>query len=49
LTRLGDGSGKLGALAGKVDKGVEQAQKLAKTYNKIGQWCGLPAIPDAFL
>ncbi|MBP6732823.1 MAG: leucine-rich repeat domain-containing protein [Chitinophagales bacterium] len=30
-------------------KGIKAAQELAKTYNKFGQWLGLPHVPDIFL
>jgi uncharacterized phage infection (PIP) family protein YhgE len=32
-----------------TQKGIEQAQKLGKTYNKFAQWLAVPQVPDLFL
>lgn len=32
-----------------AQKGIETAQKIAKTYNKFAQWLALPQVPDVFL
>ncbi len=31
------------------DKTIKGAQKLAKTYNKIAEWLGMPQVPKVFL
>ena len=49
IKRLADGGDKLGGLVKNVENGVGQAQKLAKTYNQIADWCGMPHIPGALL
>ena len=49
IKRLADGGDKLGGLVNKVENGIGQAQKLAKTYNRIADWCGMPHIPGALL
>ncbi|WP_017454002.1 hypothetical protein [Herbaspirillum rubrisubalbicans] len=33
----------------KVGDGVELAQKVAKHYNSIAEWCGAPQVPKLFL
>ena len=33
----------------KAKDGVGIAQKLARHYNGIAQWCGLPVVPEPFL
>ena len=49
LQDLGDEDSKLHKIVSGIDKGVEIAQKMGKTYNKIAQWAMLPTIPDLFL
>ena len=49
LEDLGNKDSKLHRVISGIDKGVEIAQKMGKTYNKIGQWAALPIIPDFFL
>lgn len=36
------------ALSG-VQKGMELARKVGRTYNKFAQWLALPQVPDFFL
>ncbi|KOY45562.1 hypothetical protein ACX03_10985 [Vibrio parahaemolyticus] len=33
----------------KVESGIECAKDLAKKYNKIAEWCGLPVVPSVLL
>jgi hypothetical protein len=49
LTDLGDEDTKLGKAVRGVKDGVRIAQDIAKTYNGIAQWCGLPQVPRPFL
>ena len=32
-----------------VKNGISIAQDIAKSYNDIAQWCGLPQVPKPFL
>ena len=32
-----------------VKGGIQTAQRMAKTYNDIAQWVGLPQVPRPFL
>ena len=41
--------GKINSVIRGVRNGVEIAQELAKNYNCIAQWCGLPQVPKPFL
>ncbi|MCP4220349.1 MAG: GTP-binding protein [bacterium] len=49
LTDLADEDSTCGKVLAGTQKGIETAQKLAGAYNKIGQWLGLPHIPDVLL
>ncbi len=49
LKKLGDENSDYGKILSGTKKGIETAQKLGRTYNKIGQWMGLPHIPDVLL
>lgn len=40
---------KLGKLINSAQTGWELFKNLAKTYNQIAQWCGLPQFPSALL
>ena len=33
----------------KVEKGMECAKDLARKYNKIAEWCGLPVVPSVLI
>lgn len=33
----------------KLESGIEMTKDLAKKYNKIAEWCGLPVIPSGLL
>ena len=33
----------------KANSGVEIAQKIARSYNSIAEWCGAPQVPSVFL
>ncbi len=33
----------------KIESGIEMAKDLAKKYNKIAEWCGLPVVPSGLL
>jgi GTPase SAR1 family protein len=46
---LNDKNSALYKKASKVKRGIEIAQKVAKQYNDIAQWFGLPQVPKPFL
>ncbi|MCV3264566.1 hypothetical protein OGZ01_26915 [Vibrio harveyi] len=33
----------------KVDSGFTIAKDLARKYNKLAEWCGMPVVPSVFL
>ncbi|MEJ6531915.1 hypothetical protein J3455_14665 [Pseudoalteromonas sp. NFXS39] len=33
----------------KIESGIEMAKDLAKKYNKVAEWCGLPVVPSGLL
>jgi len=39
----------LGRAVHNIKGGVKLAQDLARQYNRIAQWCGLPVVPDLLL
>jgi hypothetical protein len=43
--RLENGNDAISSAISKIEKGTEMVANLAKTYNKIACWCGLPNIP----
>lgn len=49
IERISDTETKIGKTIKRVRQGVTTIQKLAKDYNDIAQWCGLPQIPRPFL
>ncbi len=49
LESVNDTSTALGKTVEKIKGGVGIAQDLAKHYNKIADWCGLPQVPSIFL
>lgn len=49
LGQLADENSKFHRIIKTTEKGIELAQQTAKTYNKFGQWLGLPKVPDLFL
>ncbi|MCP4219884.1 MAG: GTP-binding protein [bacterium] len=50
LRKLGEGSEKYKNLLEKGGKALDNAQAMARTYNKFSQWIpGLPVIPDVLL
>jgi prefoldin subunit 5 len=49
IDKLDDTSTRAGKAIKAVENGIGYAQDLAKNYNKIAQWCGLPVVPDVFL
>jgi hypothetical protein len=50
LKELEDKNSKYHKIVSGTKKGIEVAQKLAKTYNKFAQWTpALPVVPDLFL
>jgi len=49
VKKLGDTSTRIGKAIQKVEDGVGYAQDIAKNYNRIAQWCGLPVVPELFL
>ena len=46
---LADEKSKLHQVVKGVKNGVSIAQDIAKSYNDIAQWCGLPQVPKPFL
>ena len=49
LEDLGNKDSKLYKIVSGIDKGIDIAQRMGKSYNKIAQWTALPTIPDLFL
>ncbi|MCP4217820.1 MAG: GTP-binding protein, partial [bacterium] len=49
LEKLGDENSDYGKVLAGTKKGLAAAQKLGRTYNTIGQWIGLPHVPDVLL
>ncbi len=49
IDKMDDASTRAGKAIRAIENGVGYGQDLAKYYNKIAQWCGLPVVPDAFL
>ncbi len=49
LESVNDTSTALGKTVEKIKGGVGLAQDLAKHYNKIAEWCGLPQAPNVLL
>ncbi len=50
LKELEDKNSKYHKIVSGTKKGIDMAQKLAKTYNKFAQWIpALPVVPDLFL
>lgn len=45
IDRVEKGSDAVGSAISNIEKGKEMIGNLAKTYNKIACWCGLPNIP----
>lgn len=49
LMDLGDEDSTLRKVAGGVKYGIDTLQEIAKDYNSIAEWIGLPQVPTAFL
>ncbi|AKB37101.1 Leucine-rich repeat containing protein [Methanosarcina siciliae C2J] len=49
LTKLSDPDSDYNKVITGTQKGIEQAQKLGRTYNKFAQWLAMPQVPDLFL
>jgi glycine cleavage system regulatory protein len=49
LIKLNDPDSDYNKIITGTQKGIEQAQKLGKTYNKFAQWLAMPQVPDLFL
>ena len=49
IEHMSDTETKIGKAIKTVRQGVTTVQKLAKHYNDIAQWCGLPQVPKPFL
>jgi len=45
IDRVASGNDAVGSAISNIEKGREMIGELAKTYNKIACWCGLPNIP----
>jgi hypothetical protein len=46
---LGDEKSSLAKTLKGVRRGVEIARELARQYNAVAQWCGLPVVPEPLL
>ena len=46
---LQDGESAVGKALQSVENGVGHAQRIARHYNKVAPWCGLPSVPEQFL
>ncbi len=49
IEQISDAEGKIGNVIKTVKQGVATVQRLAKYYNDVAQWCGLPQVPKPFL
>jgi hypothetical protein len=49
LESVNDTSTALGKTVEKIKGGVDIVQDVAKHYNKIAEWCGLPQVPNVLL
>ncbi|MBW1796215.1 MAG: sigma-54-dependent Fis family transcriptional regulator [Deltaproteobacteria bacterium] len=49
IENINDTEGRTRKTLSTVKEGVATAQRLAKHYNQIAQWCGLPQVPKPFL
>ena len=49
VTELGDENSKFHKTVKGIKNGIEIAQEIAKGYNEMAQWCGLPQVPRPFL
>jgi GTPase SAR1 family protein len=47
--KLGDENSSLCKTIKGIEKGIDIAQDIAKGYNNIAQWAGLPQVPNVFL
>lgn len=47
--KLGDENSSLCKTIKGLEKGIDVAQDIAKGYNSIAQWVGLPVVPNVFL
>lgn len=49
IEQMSDGNSKLGNALELAEQGYDVAKSLAKSYNKIASWCGLPNVPELFV
>jgi hypothetical protein len=49
VENLGDKDSKLGKTVKGIENGIKITQDIAKRYNKIAEWVGLPQVPKPFL
>jgi len=49
IKKLNDAEGHIGKTIGTIKNGYSTVQKLAKYYNEVAQWFGLPQVPTTFL
>jgi hypothetical protein len=49
IERLSEADDKVGKTISGLKRGVELAQSLARYYNQLAQWFGLPQVPRPFL
>jgi hypothetical protein len=49
LDKLLESGNEINSAIEKVDNGIECVKELARKYNKIAEWCGLPVVPSALI
>lgn len=49
IQKISEAGGKLGKPIGRLNTGIETAQRLARHYNQVASWCSLPQVPEPFL
>ena len=49
LSRMADPASKTGQAIQMVANGIDIAQDIAKSYNSVAEWVGLPVVPRFFL
>ena len=49
IESINKAEGRIRKTVSTIKEGIETAQRLAKHYNQIAQWCGLPQVPKPFL
>ncbi len=49
LEELGDSESSVGKMISGAKYGYDILQDIAKNYNKVAEWCGMPVVPKFFL